>query len=78
MGDTTNVQLEAVNAHVTTALLDLENLFVEGMQLAFVAIHPNNPDAHMIVSATDDPRDIIKAVEETLASRHCDTGGPND
>lgn len=52
-----------VKQHIVEALCDLEPLFVPGMKLTFIARHPTNPEAHVLV--TGDTIDEIRKALDT-------------
>lgn len=63
-----NWTVEHIRHEVADVLADLERFFVPGMRLAFIAIHPTNPDAHFVTASVG--LDKIKAaIEETQRSR---------
>lgn len=67
VSDTPDVAL--VRAQIVDALVGLEDLFVHGMVLTFIAAHPTNPNAHMVVTTALDLQAILDTIRETAASR---------
>lgn len=41
-----------VRTRIVNALVRLERLFTPGMQLTFIALHPNDPEMHLIVTSS--------------------------
>lgn len=67
--DTKAARLLRVEDVVTAALSSLEELFISGVTLTFVARHPTNPDAHFVVSREKSLEVLVTALEETIRSR---------
>jgi hypothetical protein len=55
-------EVQAAYDRVVDALIRLEPLFVPGMKLTFLAEHPTNPQAHMLVTSSTN-EDIRKALD---------------
>ena len=58
-------RVDEVYEHVCMALRGLSQWFVPHMKLTFIARHPGNPEADMVVT-DDDMREAAKALKRRL------------
>jgi len=69
MGEKQTRSVERVEAIMADELAELEHLFVDGMVLTFIAAHPTNPSAHMVITGAENLGHVRATIDQTIHSR---------
>lgn len=62
------MSLPFARAEVVRHLQQLEPLFTDGMQLTFIAHHPDHPERELVVTSVRDLRQLVAVIERRIAA----------